>query len=159
MLLEQLVISLCHGVVHPRLCGLVRVHAHVCLRVAEIRVEVDLVVGIGSNVEANLIGVCDVDLTVAYELLTALGNSLYTYCVLHAVVVERSFPHKALVAVGLHLTLRYRVRCVAEHEVLHAWLACGVLHHQSVGWVRYKVVALVVHTLLVILYYSQCRVK
>ena len=159
MLLEQLVISLCHGVVHPCLCGLVGVHAHVCLRIAEIRVKVDLVVGVGSNVEAYLIGVRDVDLAVAYELLTALGNSLYTNCVLHAVVVERSLPHKAIVAVSLHLALRYRVRCVAEHEVLHAGLACCVLHYQCVGRVRYKVVALVVHAVLVILHHSQCRVK
>ena len=159
MLLEELVISLCNSIPYPSLGCFFGVYTNVCLRVVEIGVEVNLVVGVGSDVETNLIGTFNSDTVSFKDIISALCFSFYTYGVFHTVVVELSFPQKLVVACVYQCALRDRVRSIAECEVLHSGLACAVLHYQYIGGVRYETFALKVNSVPAVLYNRQGRIE
>ena len=132
MILEEFVVSLCDSTLHPPGCCLVRVYADICLGVTEIRVEIDFIIGVGCYVETYLIGTFDVYLAFLYLYLATFVDSLHAHGVLHTVVVELCFPHKTVIAILLQSAFRYRVRSIAECEVLHSLLVCTELHNQYV---------------------------
>ena len=159
MLYKEVVESLCNSIFHPRGSCFIRVDANVCFRVAEVRVKVYLVVGICRNIETYLVGLFNHNSAVFNGYFSVFGDSLYAYGVLHSVIVKFRFPYKAAIAVALHCALRYGVGRITECEVLHSGFACAVLHCQHIGRVRYKVFALEVHAVSVVLHHGNRRVQ
>ena len=105
MLPEQLVISLGCSIFNPFGSCLVRVNSNVCFGVVEVGSKIDFIVGVTGDVETNLIGTRNLNLTILYALVTAFGFHSYAHGILHAVVVELCFPYKFVLTLLFNCSL------------------------------------------------------
>lgn len=73
MLFEEYIISHGYGIVHPLTGGFGRIYSHICFRVFEVRVEIDLIIGIRSDKEYYFVSVFYGDFPFAFDSVPPLA--------------------------------------------------------------------------------------
>ena len=159
MRIKQRFVAQCLCILHPSSRCFRRIHTHIRFRVAVVRIEVDEIIRIGCNQEYHFIRTADAQLAVLVAQRTALVSSLNTDYEFHLVVVQTRLVHQSVASVGFHLTGRYRVRFVAEYQVLLARLVGLEADSHHIVRVGDEVVAFILHTVFLELNHSQCRVQ
>ena len=145
---QSLVAPICSRL-HPVAGGSFRLHAHVCFRIGEIRVEVHPVVRVGRYQEHHLIGLLHTYPSRLVGLhLAAFCQGPDTHHIFHPVVVQHRHIAQFPVFPGLETPGGKRIGLIGKHQVLHPRLVCRETNGQHIVRIRSEILTMVAHPLL-----------
>ena len=117
---------------HPLCRGAFGVHAHIGLRIVELRIEVHAVVRVGGEEEGYLVGAFHRETPVGIRHRAAFRHRAQSHHKVHAIVVQLCAINQPVLSLRHQLSLGAGVRRVGKREVLLSAAVGGEAHHQHI---------------------------